>query len=853
MSLTSRTKQLLFVVSAITTTAALTIGFSSPMQAQQDPPLKQLMRGRHRLLRRAYVNSPDCDVKGLAASIKAEEITSKHRIRAVRYLSTVDSVEYPEAKQMLIDTMHSDRWEVVRFEAARALRVMMSGGADSRENTPRMFRRWVRLWRRHTRRPWRRRIMGRRDYWVQVCDPETLGALVRTAYEQDCNGVCFEPSLRVRQMAVAAIIASGVECDVGPYRVGTQQALSSRPVLKNNELEWSKSGPNTELPPDEFEAFAPFAEGSDEFIELGKFESSADSSSSVQLAAGQIDVEWQPARPEPIERAEDSPATDADDFAFAEDIPSADFDPTDFGPLTEDERQLFEQPREEKVEVVDVPLDRTIPALNGFCIVELRRSKNRVSASPQHRTQYAGRLYEFSTAQSKKLFDASPDRYAVAYGGFDPVRFAHSGQMVEGQVLCEHGGRLYAFATRENRKQFLLNPSPYSLQSVADVPTFDLQTQEPESEPEPKTEITTAEPEKEPEAQFASDALVLIAPPPSGVPKTTEDDEERATTEADFADMDFGATEDALAAAKRMLEPTPKEDVSAWEMFGGTPKPNAGSEDPPWEDEPESDFADTADWYEGLERLDPFAPTEPEQSVAEPIQPQEIHAEPEALFEVEPAVPDTNTKASMRLAEEPPWNGNWRDKSENEFFSEPSAIQEPASTPLPRIDSGWERTEPRQSAPQRTKEGWQSLDPRTGRTTRRSHFDSALRLPDRGMSVTPITAAARRTPSSITRARVGGWSKPVKPVARSRSASLLGQRSRVASVRSEPGRSKTTPLKPQPGRQISTLTRSGKRTRSEDGIRRVSTSERSSGSIDVFSITGRKKESAVRHAGGASR
>ena len=129
MSLTSRTKQLLFVVSAITTTAALTIGFSSPMQAQQDPPLKQLMRGRHRLLRRAYVNSPDCDVKGLAASIKAEEITSKHRIRAVRYLSTVDSVEYPEAKQMLIDTMHSDRWEVVRFEAARALRVMMSGGA----------------------------------------------------------------------------------------------------------------------------------------------------------------------------------------------------------------------------------------------------------------------------------------------------------------------------------------------------------------------------------------------------------------------------------------------------------------------------------------------------------------------------------------------------------------------------------------------------------------------------------------------------------------------------------------------------------------------------------------------------
>ena len=112
--------------------AVCTVAFTLPMRGQE-VPLKQQLRGRHRLLRRVFVNAGDNDVKGLAATIKADEITVRHRIKAVRYLATVDSGSYPEAKQMLIDTLHNDKWEEVRFEAAKALRLMLAGNASGAE------------------------------------------------------------------------------------------------------------------------------------------------------------------------------------------------------------------------------------------------------------------------------------------------------------------------------------------------------------------------------------------------------------------------------------------------------------------------------------------------------------------------------------------------------------------------------------------------------------------------------------------------------------------------------------------------------------------------------------------------
>lgn len=188
----------------------------SPVAAQ-DKPLKELMINRDPLLRRLFVKSPDDDVKGLAAKIKAEELTVKHRIKAIRYLSTVDCVAYPEAKAMLVKMLHKDPWEPVRFEAAKALRTMLSTGSRAEEKDESGFNRWLSAWKRNIRRSPANGYKRRYDYCPGCCDKDTLNALVKTAYEMNDVGNCFEPSLRVREMAVEAIKSCGVACDCGPY------------------------------------------------------------------------------------------------------------------------------------------------------------------------------------------------------------------------------------------------------------------------------------------------------------------------------------------------------------------------------------------------------------------------------------------------------------------------------------------------------------------------------------------------------------------------------------------------------------------------------------------------------------
>ena len=58
-----------------------------------------------------------------------------------------------------------------------------------------------------------------------------------------------------------------------------------------------------------------------------------------------------------------------------------------------------------------------------------------------------------------------PERYAVAFGGCDPVHFVQTHNAVEGRFLAEHEGRFYMFATRENYLAFRANPTRNAQQS----------------------------------------------------------------------------------------------------------------------------------------------------------------------------------------------------------------------------------------------------------------------------------------------------------------------------------------------------------------------------------------------------
>src|SRR5690606_6272426 len=82
------------------------------------------------LLRPPFAGAPVDSLKGMAAGIRAVELDAPNRVRAARYLGTVDCVTYPQAQEMLILAMQEDPSEEVRYEAVLALRLMLSRCQD---------------------------------------------------------------------------------------------------------------------------------------------------------------------------------------------------------------------------------------------------------------------------------------------------------------------------------------------------------------------------------------------------------------------------------------------------------------------------------------------------------------------------------------------------------------------------------------------------------------------------------------------------------------------------------------------------------------------------------------------------
>ena len=83
--------------------------------------LKKRLQRVDKLLRSPFRDAPEEDPKGLASKLRARELDIPNRIEAIRYLKTFHCTKFPEARDMLVDVMLNDRWEPVRFEAARAL------------------------------------------------------------------------------------------------------------------------------------------------------------------------------------------------------------------------------------------------------------------------------------------------------------------------------------------------------------------------------------------------------------------------------------------------------------------------------------------------------------------------------------------------------------------------------------------------------------------------------------------------------------------------------------------------------------------------------------------------------------
>ncbi|MCA9058599.1 MAG: hypothetical protein KDA85_08870, partial [Planctomycetaceae bacterium] len=224
----------------------------TPVQSQDKgaPPWGEFLKrfNKDPLLKTPYhMEEADAGPKGLAAKIRARELDIPNRKRAIRYLADLNCAQFPEAKQMLLEMLNpeKERWEEVRYEAALGLRDMLArnacgtgqcqngqcqtgncqtGNCQSGQCGQCQSGGFGGAWERccdTAARTVSRSKKSKADegmcYCTNCCDAETMQTLAKTAYEMKEDGCCYEPSLRVRQMAVEAIRVCGIPCNYAPY------------------------------------------------------------------------------------------------------------------------------------------------------------------------------------------------------------------------------------------------------------------------------------------------------------------------------------------------------------------------------------------------------------------------------------------------------------------------------------------------------------------------------------------------------------------------------------------------------------------------------------------------------------
>lgn len=103
-------------------------------------------------------------------------------------------------------------------------------------------------------------------------------------------------------------------------------------------------------------------------------------------------------------------------------------------------------------------------ALDGYCPVTLVLGSKWVKGDPRFGAIHRGRTYLLGSQADQQRFLAEPDRFSPALMGYDPVRFAETGQLVDGKR--EHGLFLpnigyYLFADEASLTRFHSQPQGY--------------------------------------------------------------------------------------------------------------------------------------------------------------------------------------------------------------------------------------------------------------------------------------------------------------------------------------------------------------------------------------------------------
>lgn len=118
--------------------------------------------------------------------------------------------------------------------------------------------------------------------------------------------------------------------------------------------------------------------------------------------------------------------------------------------------------------------------LEGFCPVTLRDNMKWQKADRQFFVTHRGRMYFFANAAARDKFLTAPDAYAPILSGYDAVRFAQRGELVEGKRsfgLITKEKQIYLFADQQTLETFEKSPAEYQnrarqAMATANAPIF---------------------------------------------------------------------------------------------------------------------------------------------------------------------------------------------------------------------------------------------------------------------------------------------------------------------------------------------------------------------------------------------
>jgi YHS domain-containing protein len=99
------------------------------------------------------------------------------------------------------------------------------------------------------------------------------------------------------------------------------------------------------------------------------------------------------------------------------------------------------------------------PALQGYCPVAYVAMSKAVKGNPKIASTHEGRRYVFANAEAKKMFDAAPAKYRVAYDGWCATAVS-MGKKVKSdpKLFTVHDGTIYLFSIADARKAFVDMP-----------------------------------------------------------------------------------------------------------------------------------------------------------------------------------------------------------------------------------------------------------------------------------------------------------------------------------------------------------------------------------------------------------